>query len=329
MCRIKKGLIKIGCKVYYFSGGSSQDIKRQENVDQLFSVYHEKKLVIKTIQYKKEHPEYTAKLMLDSGAFSLYQNMKKKGHILTDEETRAYTDDYIAFLNEYGKDLECFVAVDSVPDPENVNQDFARKTWENYLYMYARLNKDIRDKLIPVFHYGEDFKWLKNFLEYTHEDGSHIAYIGLAISLEGTKKIRITWGQECMNIIANSSNPNVKTHAFGVGVKSVLDHIDVTSTDATSYLKRAAYGMISVDDKTIYISELQKQKYKGHHVLEKSTAYQEAILKRIEDSGFTLDELMNDNYKRLRFNIRDTLSWVNKYNENDKITPIAKVDLGW
>ena len=87
--------------------------------------------------------------------------------------------------------------------------------------------------------------------------------------------------------------------------------------------------MISVDDKTIYISELQKQKYKGHHVLEKSTAYQEAILKRIEDSGFTLDELMNDNYKRLRFNIRDTLSWVNKYNENDKITPIAKVDLGW
>lgn len=31
-----------------------------------------------------------------------------------------------------------------------------------------------RDKLIPIFRQGEDFKWLKNMLEYTHEDGTHI-----------------------------------------------------------------------------------------------------------------------------------------------------------
>ena len=319
----------MGCKTYYFSGAFRQDLKRQENVDQLFTVYHEKKLIIKTIQYKKEHPEYTAKIMCDSGAFTLYQNMKKKGHILTEEERYKYTDDYLEFLNEYGEDLECFVAVDSVPDPEAVDQDFARQTWENYLYMYDHLKESIRDKLIPVFHYGEDFKWLKNMLEYRHADGTPVAYIGLAISLEGTKKIRIAWGQECMNIIANSSNPNVKTHAFGVGVKSVLDHIDVTSTDATSYLKRAAYGMISVDDKTIYISELQKQKYNGAHMSEKSTAYQQAILQRIHDMGFTLEELMEDNYKRALFNIRDTMSWVNKYKDAEKINPVSKVDLGW
>lgn len=319
----------MGCKVYYFSGAYNQKMKIEENVSQLFTVYHEKKLIIKTIQYKKEHPEYTAKLMCDSGAFSLYQNMKKKGHILTDAETYAYTDEYLEFLNEYGEDLECFVAVDSVPDPENVDQSYAQKTWDNYLYMYDRLNPSIRHKLIPVFHYGEDFKWLKNFLEYKHADGTHIAYIGLAISLEGTKKIRITWGQECMNIIANSSNPNVKTHAFGVGVKSVLDHIDVTSTDATSWLKRAAYGMISIDDKTIYISDIQKAQLKGKHFTEKSQAYQDSVIRAIEERGFNVDKLAEDNYERAKFNMRDTMMWVNAYNDADKIVPVTKVDLGW
>lgn len=319
----------MGCNIYYFSGAYSQPLKRSENTDQLFSVYLEKKLIINTIQYKKDHPEYTGRIMVDSGAFSFYQQAKKKNKVITDDEMNTYVDDYIKFLNEYGKDLECFVAVDSVPDPSNVDQTYAQKTWDNYLYMYSKLNEDIRDKLIPVFHYGEDFKWLRNFLEYKHEDGSHIAYIGLAISLEGTKKVRITWGQECMNIIAHSSNPDVKTHAFGVGVKSVLDHIDVTSTDATSWVKRAAYGMISIDDKTIYISDVQKDKLKGSHYTERSAAMQDSVEKTITDRGFTVEKLMEDPYERAKFNIRDTLNWVNAYKNKDKLKPVAKVDLGW
>ena len=51
--------------------------------------------------------------MVDSGAFSFYQQSKKKGHILTDQEMYDYTDDYLKFLNEYGQDLEVFVGVDA------------------------------------------------------------------------------------------------------------------------------------------------------------------------------------------------------------------------
>lgn len=322
-------MIEIGCKVYYFSGAYSQPLKRKLNIDQLFSVHLERKLIKDTIQYKHEHPEYTAKIMVDSGAFSFFQNMKKKGIVMTAADKKAYTDEYIEFLNAYGKDLECFVAVDSVPDPTDVNPNYAQETWDNYLYMYSKLNEDIRNKLIPVFHYGEDFKWLKNFLEYTHEDGSHIAYIGLAISLEGTKKVRITWGQECMNIIAHSSNPNVKTHAFGVGVKSVLDHIEVTSTDATSWVKRAAYGMIAIEDRSVVLSDVQKAQLKGKHFTEKSQAYQEDVIKKVEERGFTIQELEEDCYKRAEFNILDTLEWMKEYTEKDKVKPYSKVDLGW
>lgn len=279
----------MGCSVYFYSGAYDQDLKRELNADQLFSIYHEKRLVIDTIMYKREHPECTAKIMLDSGAFTLYQKYKKNNEVLPDEVLQQYVDDYIDFLNEWGDDLFCFVAVDSVPDPTNVDQSFAQKTWDNYLYMYSKLKESVRDKLIPVFHYGEDFKWLRNMLEYRHEDGSPVDYIGLAISLEGTRKVRITWGQECMKIIERSSNPNVKTHAFGVGVKSVLDNINVTSTDATSWVKRAAYGMISIDDKTIYVSDIQKKKLCGNHYGERSMAFQEEVEKIIKDRGFRFD----------------------------------------
>lgn len=306
--------------VYYFSGAYNQELKRSLNIDQLFSVYLERKLIINTIQYKKEHPEYTAKIMVDSGAFSFYQQSKKKGHILTDEEIYEYTDSYIEFLNDYGQDLEVFVGVDSVPDPDNVNPDYARKTWENYLYMYDRLKPEIRHKLIPVFHFGEDFKWLKNMLEYVHADGTHLDYIGLAISLEGTTKVRINWANACRKMIEESSNPNVKTHAFGVGVKSVLDHINVTSTDATSWVKRAAYGMISIDDKTVYVSDIQEEKLSGNHYGERSTAHKEAIEELIKSRGFTIEEIKTDPYARAKFNILDTINWVNKLSDTPVIT---------
>lgn len=311
----------MGCSVYFYSGAYDQDLKRELNADQLFSIYHEKRLVIDTIMYKREHPECTAKIMLDSGAFTLYQKYKKNNEVLPEEVLQQYVDDYIDFLNEWGEDLFCFVAVDSVPDPTNVDQSFAQKTWDNYLYMYSKLKESVRDKLIPVFHYGEDFKWLRNMLEYRHEDGSPVDYIGLAISLEGTRKVRITWGQECMKIIERSSNPNVKTHAFGVGVKSVLDNINVTSTDATSWVKRAAYGMISIDDKTIYVSDIQKKKLCGNHYGERSMAFQEEVEKIIKDRGFRFDPevvpfTLDDNTARFTLESGDVLA----VRDGDKLT---------
>ena len=54
--------------------------------------------------------------------------------------------------------------------------------------MYERLKPSIRHKLIPVFHFGEDFEELKKWLEFRHPDGSKIEYLGLAISLETVKE---------------------------------------------------------------------------------------------------------------------------------------------
>lgn len=301
--------------IYYFSGMSYQDMKRRLNVDQLFSQWHERKGIESLIEYKKEHPEHTGRIMVDSGSFTAYT---KGVHI--------DIDDYLEFIDKIGDYVTVFVAVDDVPDPMNMDYTKAQTTWDNYLYMVQRVRPELRDKLIPVFHYGEDFKWLRNMLEYTHSDGSHIKYIGLAISLEGTKKVRINWGRECMRVIAESSNPTVMTHAFGVGVKSVLDNITVTSTDATSWVKRAAYGMISIDDQSIHVSEVMKNRADDRYLGQQSIALQEDVLKRIEEKGFTLEELEQDSGKRAEFNILDTLDWVYKLEPHNTT---FKNGLGW
>lgn len=301
--------------IYYFSGMSYQDMKRRLNVDQLFSQWHERKGIESLIEYKKEHPEHTGRIMVDSGSFTAYT---KGVHI--------DIDDYLKFIDKVGDYVTVFVAVDDVPDPANMDYTKAQTTWDNYLYMVERLRPELRDKLIPVFHYGEDFKWLRNMLEYRHPDGSHIKYIGLAISLEGTKKVRINWGRECMRVIAESSNPNVMTHAFGVGVKSVLDNITVTSTDATSWVKRAAYGMISIDDQSIHVSEVMKNRADDRYLGQQSIALQEDVLKRIKEKGFTFEELEQDSGKRAEFNILDTLDWVAKLEPHNTT---FKNGLGW
>ena len=301
--------------IYYFSGMSYQDMKRRLNVDQLFSQWHERKGIRSLIEYKKEHPEHTGRIMVDSGSFTAYT---KGVHI--------DIDDYLKFIDEIGDYVTVFVAVDDVPDPMNMDYNKAKTTWDNYLYMVERIRPELRDKLIPVFHYGEDFKWLRNMLEYRHPDGSPIKYIGLAISLEGTKKVRINWGRECMRVIHESSNPNVMTHAFGVGVKSVLDNITVTSTDATSWVKRAAYELLAVDDKSIHVSEVMKAKADDRSLSQQSRALQEDVLKRIKQRGFTLEELEQDSGKRAEFNILDTLDWVSKLEPHNTT---FKKGLGW
>ena len=307
----------MSCKYYFFSGAYNQKLKIKMNIDQLFSAYHEKALVTKIIKYKKEHLEYTARIMLDSGAFSHYQNSLKKGIVLTDKDMYEYTDSYLEFLNEWGDDLFCFVAVDTVPNPENVDPTAIVKTWENYLYMYDRLRPEIRNKLIVTFHYQEDIKWLKNMLEYRHTDGTPIDYIGIAISTESSAKLRVRWAKKCAKIISESSNPHVKTHAFGVGVKTVLEEAPFTSADATSWVKRAAFGNIAIDDKTVCISDIQKDNLnKGKHYSEKNAAYTEQVKKIIKERGFTEEELESNSNKRAEFNIIDTIEWVKKLNED-------------
>lgn len=299
---------------YYFSSATDLDMRRELQVNCLFAQHAEKKAIRETIQYKKDHPGYKGKIMVDSGAFSMFT-----------QGLKIDVESYLEFIDEIGDDVDAFVSVDHLTDPKDVDFELADKTWENYLYMRERIRPELRDKFIIVFHYGEDFKHLRRILEYRDEDGKEIKYIGLGIALANNIKTRLDWLSKCNKVIAESSNPNVKTHAFGVGVKSVLQHIPVTSTDATSWLKTAVFGQILVDNKPISISERKSDCF-----LETMSQSQiDYILNIIDKRGFTLEELRTDSHKRTKFNVIDTMEWVEEINNKTKadMTYSTKVDL--
>ena len=177
------------------------------------------------------------KLLVDSGAHSAHT----KGIKLDLEE-------YISYANEHMDKITLYVQVDKIPGQylmPKTSKDFLEApelSWENYLYMREK-SKD-PDKLVPVFHMGEDLKWLKNMCNYTFSDGSHIPYIGLSPRGDVSLKAKYDFSASCFATIQESKNPNVKTHAFGATSLEMLERLPYTSADSTTWVLVSAYGQV-------------------------------------------------------------------------------------
>ena len=56
---------------YFFVGWNSEllfNILMENNCNMLLSQYNNRPMIKRVVEYKKEHPEYTGKLFIDSGA---------------------------------------------------------------------------------------------------------------------------------------------------------------------------------------------------------------------------------------------------------------------
>lgn len=167
--------------------------------------------------------------MLDSGAFSAW-NCGKEIDL----------DHYIAFIRHHAEHLDYYVALDVIPGafgrtptPAEVEVS-AQKSWDNLLYMQAEgLNP------IPVFHMGEQFKWLRRMVEHG------IEYIGISPANDRTTDKKRIWLDRVFDEITDAEGkPLVKTHAFGVTAIDLLIRYPWFSADSTTWIMIAARGKI-------------------------------------------------------------------------------------
>lgn len=177
------------------------------------------------------------KLLIDSGAHSAHT----KGISLD-------LDEYMGFVNDNIDKISLYVQVDKIPgvyrQPKTQKDwlEAPKLSWENYLYMREK-SKDYT-KLVPVFHQGEDFKWLQNLCDYKFSDGSQIPYIGLSPRGDVSLKAKYDFCAECFSVIQSSSQPDVKTHAFGATSLAMLERLPFTSADSTTWVLVSAYGQV-------------------------------------------------------------------------------------
>lgn len=292
----------------YFAGGGSKpgqaEIKRLE-CNQLLSYGINKSEALKWIEYKRE-THTKAKLFIDSGAHSI-----STGVIQVDE--KPYMDEYIKFINDTGDVCDIYAELDVIHDNEDgsVVEDSADRSWENYLYMIKGVKLEYRDKVIPIFHYNEEFSALDRMLEYKHPDtGKHIPYIGLAPRF-GNYSVRHAWLTEAFKHIKRSSNPDVKTHAFGCTILRLLEEFPVTSADSATWAISAAFGNVRIGDKTVVVSD--RKINQSTNIVNKSAAHRQAVEDRIKENGLTLKELQEDPYLRQVMTIRELKRWEENY----------------
>lgn len=304
----------MGFDLYSAGAGSKGvlDLKRRLNYDQLLSQLNERKACIEWAEYKRAHPECTSKLFIDSGAYTAHTKGKEVD-----------VDEYIEFINSIDDQVYTFAQVDKIPGewgkPKTPEQlaEAPILSWENYLYMVNKVKSP--KKLQPIFHQGEDFKYLKQMLEYRYDEncldpsavGQPIDYIGVSCNKELSTNEWIEWFMTVFKIIRDSSNPNVKTHAFGMTSLKVLEQFPFTSADSTSWVRSAGFGNILVGYTSIYTSS--RNQMDPGHIKNVSRAIRESVDKIANKYGYSVFEIIDEATTEERIRLLDKLT--STYNE--------------
>ena len=276
----------------YFVGTQNKEHDEymiKKNCSRLFS-YAEKPFY--TIKRYLEHPN---KLFIDSGAFSI-ANKVRRGKNLT-------IDDYIEFINSNTRP-DLYASFDVIPRPLTTEtaKNSAEQSLNNYLYMLDKLDKP--EKLIPVYHYGEDFKYLEKILELKP---NYIAF-------GGRGGISTKYLYTCLNTFFDIlKGSNVKTHAFGITVLNLLEQYPFTSADSTSYQKVATMGGIFLESLNTTIKISTSTLNDNNHYQYQKEDIKKLINEEIEKYGYNLQDLQTSTNRRIEFNVDYFTRWAENY----------------
>ncbi len=290
----------------YLAGGARKDTQQKlhdRGCCKLYSQLTERSCIKNWINYNVE-ADINHRLFIDSGAFTAWT----KGVILD-------VDEYINFINTYTEHLELFACIDNIPGTFDRTPTLTERkespilTWENYLYMRERVKE--KDKLLVTFHLGEDLNVLNNILE-TKIDGKHIPYIALGGTVGSPIPQKKKWYSTVFKVIKQSSNPNVKTHAFGMTSVDILEMYPFTSADSTSWKMTGVYGYILTEFGQIKISD--RSNGEEPNSFENLTLkQQDKVLGRLKELGVTYEQCQVDGDTRAYVNAMYQLDWAENY----------------
>ena len=290
----------------YFAGSQNKMAEaylRKSGANRLASQLLDRNVIAGWIE-GRSRGECQGYLFIDSGAFSAHT----RGAELD-------VDAYIDYLNSIDDELHIFAQVDKIPgvfrQPKTREQraEAPEISWKNYLYMREKLKSP--KKLLPIFHQGEEYRWLENMLEWTDENGEHIPYIGISPANDQPVKEKEKFISRCFQIIKQSSNPNVCTHAFGMTSLRVLERYPFTSADSTSWIMNGANGSIMTKYGSVTISSGRLNA--PDHILKMPKEAQKEIQRYVESHGYTMQALSDDYRQRVIFNIQYLLEWAQNY----------------
>lgn len=247
-----------------------------------------------------KHEGFVRWLFIDSGAFSIHT-----------EKASTTVEEYIDYLNSIDDDIDVCAQLDTIPGKfrqDKTPEDYiesAEKSWDNFLYMRKHLKSP--NKLMPVFHFGEDIKYLDRMLSWVDENGKPLEWLGLSPANDASKEDRMLYLRDMYNFIKKSNNPNVKTHIYGFTSLEAMSKFPCYSADSITHRLLAGYGKIrSRNFGWIRVTDTIS-KYNIKSTMRFNDLADEysmnLVNKELEDLGFTLEQVTESVAARVVVNI--------------------------
>jgi len=159
----------------------------------------------------KKFDDISDSVIIDSGAFTVWN--RGEGDI----DIEAYADFCLTLPQDW-----TFINVDVIPETGSTAADIERcceRGYENYKYLKSRIQN-----IMPVYHYGDNQKWLKKFMDEAD-------YIGISPANDTHENVKRQFLKETYAICGT----DVKTHALGYSSLVGLSMFPFYSVDSISY----------------------------------------------------------------------------------------------
>lgn len=188
--------------------------------------------------------------IVDSGAFTVWN---KGGSI----DVNHYIEKLISLFSYF----DVAANLDIIPGKKGMaarditpqmTHSAAEGGWNNYLTIERALSEkagiDAKKRVMPIYHQGESFDWLKRMVDYGCE------YIGISPSNDYATSQRQHWLDDVFDYLRSLQNLP-KTHGYAVTSPRLMVQYPWMSVDSASWVQQGGYGTVSTPFGTITLTD--------------------------------------------------------------------------
>lgn len=251
-----------------------------------------------------EHSKEFNTLLLDSGAFTAWN----QGHeMLLKDLMPVYYD----FMMKYWTSVKeiYLINLDKIPGSPGRTADEAeiKECIEVSDRNYELLVKEFGPRVMPVYHQGESEARLKECVKMSD-------YICVSPRNDLHESQRVKWSREVHSKLERST----KTHGLAATGLEMMTTVPWTSVDSATWIFKAGNGTITlcVNGKMVDIGISEKsptRHFAGQHINTVHPMMKKVLQDRIEELGYSIENLMTDHNYRMTITMKEVQHWVDNY----------------
>jgi hypothetical protein len=234
-------------------------------------------------------------IMMDSGAHTFHKMRKSAGGTISSSRKQHFS--HIEKLKgEWMKTYAKYCRENMHLWDWAVTFDYVKHCPEIFR-VTELLEKDIKAKLVPVFHGDQSTVWLERYADSGHK------LVGLgSVPRAGWKGMEYYYGK-CFDV---AEKVGLKLHGFAVTSLSLMFRFPWYSVDSATWVKVAAYGKIIVIDPVrnvvnqIHVSDRASTFSSSYNHMPKTI--RRMLRTQVEADGFDFDEVRSDLIERGAYN---------------------------